>query len=107
MLSPVRARKTVLVDAVVGAPIRHFYKPADGDNFFWVGKGTELWDTLEFTFQGKGTTHHPAKVHKASAQLRMYFQGGSSAIVGDGAYSNITFTNNWAGICNLEFDIRH
>jgi hypothetical protein len=45
------------------APIRHFYKPADGDNFFWVGKGTELWHTLEFTFQGKGTKHHPAKVH--------------------------------------------
>lgn len=107
MLSPVRARKTVLVGAVVGAPIRHFYKPADGDNFFWVGKGTELWDTLEFTFQGKGTKHHPAKVHKASAQLRMYFQGGSTAIVGDGAYSSITLTNNWAGICNLEFDIRH
>jgi hypothetical protein len=37
----------------------------------------------------------------------MYFQGGSNAIVGDGAYGNITFTSNWAGICNLEFDIRH
>jgi hypothetical protein len=87
------------------APIKHFSKPKLGDDFYWVGTGTELWYTLKFTFQAR----HSHKVHKGKGKLRLYFPGGVGVFVnpdGTGGFGSLEFTNDTIGFCNLYFDVK-
>ncbi|HTU95058.1 MAG TPA: hypothetical protein VMF14_04395 [Solirubrobacteraceae bacterium] len=94
------------VSMVGSAAIRHALDPSVGEDFYSVSVASPIsFVKVHLTFQGRGSKRHPAKVHRASAMMRIYFPGGSETIGGFTAYSNITYGTAFAGTCNLKFSI--
>jgi hypothetical protein len=96
------------VSLVGSAPIRHAVDPSIGEDFYSVSVANpSSFVKVRLTFQGRGTKRHPAKVHRASAMMRIYFPGGTDTIGEFTTYSNITYETAFAGTCNLRFSIAH
>ena len=94
------------VSLVGSVPIRHALDTSIGEDFFTVSVADATsFVKVHLKFQGRGTRRHPAKVHRASGLMRIYFPGGSDTAGGFTTYSNITYETAFAGTCNLRFSI--
>jgi hypothetical protein len=85
--------------------IDHEVIAAIGVDYFEVGGGPNSFARVKLTFQGRSSKKHHAKTHHGSGHLRIFFPGGSDTAQGFTGYSNLTYSSNAGGICNLEFSI--
>jgi hypothetical protein len=91
----------VVVKMLGHAAIKHVDQPASAQEYYWVGTGNELWETVKLTFQpahGRPST--------GTGKLRVFFPGGNDSISQGYGIGNLEASNKVIGICNLNFDVR-
>jgi hypothetical protein len=95
----------VTVTMTGSVPISHFVNAAVSADYYVVSSPKTQFEPVKLTLRGRGTKKHPAKAHKASGELRIFFPGGTDTVGGFTTYSNLTYESATAGTCNLKFSV--
>jgi len=93
----------VQLQSIGTATIKHVAKTSTGQDYYWVGTGTELWEKVKFRELAPGSKHWVQNV----ASLRIFFPGGVNDIDGGYGTGDLQVTGAAVGVlCNLNFDVR-